>query len=53
MDLPVASAVLVGEEIVLEGSDVSEEKLETIICQHLGIGPPGSPKKGIIGRFFR
>ena len=53
MDLPVAPDVLVGEEIVVEGSDVSEEKLETVICQHLGISPPGSQKNGIIGRFFR
>jgi hypothetical protein len=31
----VAPAVMVGEEIVAEGSDVSEEKLESVIRAHL------------------
>jgi hypothetical protein len=35
LDLPVAPAVMVGEEIVVEGSDVSEEKLESAIRAHL------------------
>ncbi len=35
MDLPVAPAVMVGEEIVVEGSDVSEEELESIIRKYL------------------
>jgi len=35
LDLPVAPAVMVGEEIVAEGSDVSEEKLESVIRAHL------------------
>jgi hypothetical protein len=35
LDLPVAPAVMVGDEIVVEGSDVSEEKLESIIRGHL------------------
>jgi len=35
LDLPVAPAVMVGEEIVVEGSDVSEEKLESVIRAHL------------------
>ncbi len=52
LDLPVAPAVMVGEEIVVEGSDVAEEKLETVICQHLGLAPPETEKKGIIGRLF-
>ena len=40
LDLPVAPAVMVGEEIVVEGSDVSEEKLEAVICGHLGLPTP-------------
>jgi hypothetical protein len=40
LDLPVAPAVMVGEEIVVEGSDVSDEKLEVVICQHLGLPLP-------------
>ncbi len=35
LDLPVDQAVMVGEEIVVEGSDVSEEKLESIIRANL------------------
>jgi hypothetical protein len=52
LDLPVAPAVMVGEEIVVEGSDVSDEKLESIICRQLGIPEPKSDKKGLIKRFF-
>ncbi len=50
LDLPVAPAVMVGEEIVVEGSDVSEEKLEIVICKHLDLPPPKPKKKGIFGR---
>ena len=53
LDLPVAPAVMVGEEIVVEGSDVSEEELETVICRHLGIPPPEKKKKGVLGRLFK
>lgn len=35
LDLPVAPAVMVGEEIVVEGTDVSEEELESVIRAHL------------------
>jgi len=53
LDLPVAPAVMVGEEIVVEGSDVSDEKLESVICRHLGIPEPKPDKKGLIRRFFK
>ena len=53
LDLPVAPAVMVGEEIVVEGSDVSDEKLESVICRHLGIPEPKSDKEGFIKRFFK
>ncbi len=52
LDLPTAPAVMVGEEIVVEGSDVTEDKLEAVICQHLGLPAPELQKKGIFGRFF-
>ena len=52
LDLPVAPAVMVGEEIVVEGADVSEESLEAVICKHLGLPPPEPPKKGILTRFL-
>ena len=53
LDLPVAPAVMVAEEIVVEGSDIPEDKLEAVICRHLGLPPPESRKKGVIGRLFQ
>jgi len=53
LDLPVAPAVMVGEEILVEGTDVSDEKLEAAICNHLGLPPPEPQKKGILGRFLK
>ena len=52
LDLPTAPAVMVGEEIVVEGSDVAEDRLETVICQHLGLPAPQPLKKGLLGRLF-
>ena len=52
LDLPAAPAVMVGEEILAEGSDVSEDKLEGMICKQLGLPAPEPKKKGILGRFF-
>lgn len=52
LDLPVAPAVMVGEEIVMEGSDVTDEKLEEVICRHLGLPPPEPQKKGVIDRLL-
>jgi hypothetical protein len=40
LGLPMAPAVMVGKEIVVEMSDVSEEKLESVICNSLGLPPP-------------
>jgi hypothetical protein len=52
LDLPTAPAVMVGEEIVVEGADVDEDKLEAVICRWLGLPDPEPQKKGILGRFF-
>ena len=52
LDLPAAPAVMVGDEIVVEGSDVSEDKLEGTICKHLGLPAPEQKRKGILGRFL-
>jgi hypothetical protein len=43
---------MVGEEIVVEGTDVAEHQLETVICRHLGLPEPEPPKKGFLGRLF-
>lgn len=54
LDLPTAPAVMVGEEIVVEGKDVDEHELEKIICRHLGLPEPQPPtKKGVFGRLFK
>ena len=50
LDLPVAPAVMVGDEIVVEGSNVAQEKVEMIICRCLGMPEP--EKKGILGKLF-
>ena len=52
LDLPVAPAVMVGEEIVVEGSDVSDEKLERVICKHLGLPQPEPKKRGFFSRLM-
>jgi hypothetical protein len=52
LDLPTAPAVMVAEEIVVEGSDVAEDKLETAICRHLGLAMPVPEKSGFWKRLF-
>ena len=49
--LPKAPAILIDDEIVVEGSDISEERLESIICMHLGLSEPLKAKT-LIGRLF-
>ncbi len=53
LDLPVAPAVMVGDEIIVEGADVSQEKLESAICRHLELPEPVIAKKGIVSRLFK
>jgi len=45
LDLPGAPAVMVGEEIAVEGSDIAEDKLEALICRHLGLPEPAPARK--------
>jgi hypothetical protein len=52
LELPVAPAIMVDDEIVVEGSDVSEEKLENAIRAKLGLEPVVLEKKGVLGRLF-
>ena len=53
LDLPVAPAVMVGDEILVEGTDISDHELEAAICRHLGLPEPEAAKKGIMSRLFR
>ena len=52
LNLPVAPAIMVDEEVLVEKSDISNEKLESVICKHLGLPTPTPEKKGILGRLF-
>jgi hypothetical protein len=52
LDLPTAPAIMVGDEIVVEGADVAEHQLAAVICRHLGLPEPEPPKKGFLGRLF-
>jgi hypothetical protein len=45
VDLPVAPAVMVGNEIIVEGTDVSERDVEACICRLFGLPEPEPPKK--------
>jgi hypothetical protein len=53
LELPVAPAIMVNDEIVVEGSNISEDKVEKVICRCLGMPKPESEEKGILSRFFR
>ena len=53
LDLPVAPAVMVGDEIVAEGEDVSEHEVEVQICRHLEMPAPEPPAKGVLSRLFK
>jgi len=53
LDLPVAPAIMIGEEILTEGSDVSDEKVEAAICKSLGHPTPEPKKKGMLGRLLK
>jgi len=53
MDLPVAPAVMVGDEIVVEGDNVSEHEVEACICRHLDLPEPEPPgKRGVLNRLL-
>lgn len=52
LELPVAPAVMVGDEIVVEGSNVSQDKVEEVICRCLGVAEPQPQKKGILERLL-
>ena len=49
-DLPVAPAIMVGDEIVTEGKDIDDHTVEIAICRQLGLPEP--LQKGVMGRIF-
>jgi hypothetical protein len=52
LDLPAAPAVMVRDEIVVEGANVSEQEVEAVIRRHLGVAEPEASKKGLFSRLF-
>lgn len=50
--LPPAPAIMIGDELLVQGCDVDENKLEAAICRHLGLPEPERSKKGIIDKIF-
>jgi hypothetical protein len=52
LGLPAAPAIMVGDEVIVQGCDVAEEKVEAAICRHLGLPEPAPHKKGILDRLF-
>ncbi len=52
LDLPVAPAIMVGDEIVIEGQDIDDHSVEVVICRQLGLPKPEQEKKGIMNKLF-
>lgn len=52
LDLPVAPAVMVGNEIITEGTDVDQHDLEVAICRQLSLPFPEKGKKGFFAKLF-
>ena len=53
LDLPLAPAVMVADEIVVEGQNVSQYEVEATICRHLKLPEPKPPKKGKLSQLLR
>jgi len=52
LDLPVAPAVMVGDEIVVEGANVPEERVEAAIRRRLGLPELDPRKKSLLARLL-
>jgi hypothetical protein len=52
LDLPVAPAIMVQEEIIVEGTDIEDHAVEIAICMALGLPEPEPPRKGLAERLF-
>jgi hypothetical protein len=52
LDLPVAPAVMVGEEIVVEGANVQEERVAEVIRRQLGMPEAEVQQKGLFSRLL-
>jgi hypothetical protein len=52
LDLPVAPAIMVGEEIITEGKDVDYHLVEVTICRQLKLPEPEEGQKGVLSKLF-
>jgi len=52
LDLPVAPAVMVGDEIVVEGSDIGQFEIESAICKQLDLPQQEPESKGVLKKLF-
>lgn len=43
---------MAGDEILVEGPGVSQDKVEMAIRRHLGLPEPEGSRKGVFGKFF-
>jgi hypothetical protein len=53
LGLPLAPAIMVGDELVVQGCDIDDDNLEAAICRHLGLPVPEPRKRGILDRLFK
>ena len=51
-DLPLAPAVMVGDEIVVEGTDIDQRDLEAAICRQLDLPPPAAATPSFFKKLF-
>ena len=52
LDLPVAPAIMVDDEIVTEGEDIDDHTVEAAICRHLDLPEPEKEKTGFMNKLF-
>ncbi len=52
LDLPAAPAIMIDDEVIVEASDIPEERLIAAIRQNLGMPMLEPQKKGILKRLF-
>lgn len=44
---------MAGDKIIVQGSDIAEEKVEAGICEYLGLPQPEPKKKGLFDSLLK
>jgi hypothetical protein len=52
-ELPCAPAIMIGEEVVAEGPDITDDKVIAEMRKQLAMPPLEPEKKDLIGRLFK